>query len=326
MSFAGFLPFGIALEPFILGMSVLSASATALAVWSALLHRNPATQRARAMFAQRRVLRDELLTPKRRDKSPHQSAIMHRVVERLRLLKGDQTDKVRAKLTRVGWRSKDAMVVFLFWKLTLPFIAGGLAGFLLYGTGLYDLSEGARLLTALLAVLLAAYLPEIYVKNATQKRQDKIRKAFPDTLDLMVICAEAGVSLDATIARVAGEMDQAAPEIADEFRLTGLELGFLPNRQTALQNLAARTGMDAIRALVNTLVQAERYGTPLAQSLRVLSAESRKDRVMKAEEKAARLPALLTVPMIIFILPPLFVVLLGPAVLDIIDALMGLQL
>ena len=203
---------------------------------------------------------------------------------------------------------------------------GGLAVFLLYGTELYDLSEGARLLASLLAVLVAAYLPEIYVKNATQKRQDKIRKAFPDTLDLMVICAEAGVSLDATIARVAGEMDQAAPEIADEFRLTGLELGFLPNRQTALQNLAARTGMDTIRALVNTLVQAERYGTPLAQSLRVLSAESRKDRVMKAEEKAARLPALLTVPMIIFILPPLFVVLLGPAVLDIIDALMGLQL
>lgn len=326
MSFAGLLPFGIALEPFILGMSVLSASATALAVWSALLHRNPAAQRARAMFAQRRALRDELLTPKRRDDSPRQSAIMHRVVERLRLLKGEQTDKVRTKLMRVGWRSKDAIVVFLFWKLTLPFIAGGLAVFFLYGTGLYDMSEGARLLASLLAVLVAAYLPEIYVKNATQKRQDKIRKAFPDTLDLMVICAEAGVSLDATIARVAGEMDQAAPEIADEFRLTGLELGFLPNRQTALQNLAARTGMDTIRALVNTLVQAERYGTPLAQSLRVLSAESRKDRVMKAEEKAARLPALMTVPMIIFILPPLFVVLLGPAVLDIIDALMGLQL
>lgn len=326
MSFADFMPFGIALEQLVLGMSVLSASATALAVWSTLLHRNPATQRARSMFAQRRALRDELLTPKRRDRSPQQSSLMHRVVERLRLLKGDQTDKVRTKLTRAGWRSKDAMVMFLFWKLTLPFIAGGLAVFLLYGTGLYDMSEGARLLSSLLAVLVAAYLPEIYVKNTTQKRQDKIRKALPDTLDLMVICAEAGVSLDATIARVAGEMDQAAPEIADEFRLTGLELGFLPNRQTALQNLAARTGMDAIRALVNTLVQAERYGTPLAQSLRVLSAESRKDRVMKAEEKAARLPALLTVPMIIFILPPLFVVLLGPAVLDIIDALMGLQL
>ncbi len=326
MSTAFFLPSGIDLEQVILGMSVLSAGVTALAVWSALLHRNPAVQRARAVLAQRRAMRDELLTPKRRDRPLHQSTIMHRVVERLRLLKGDQTNKVKLKLMRAGWRSKDSMVVFLFWKLTLPFVAGGLAVFLLYGTALYDMTESVRLLTALVVVLLSAYLPEIYVKNVAQKRQDKIRKALPDTLDLMVICAEAGLSLDATITRVAGEMDQASPEIADELRLTGLELGFLPDRRTALQNLTLRTDMDAIRAVVNTLVQSERYGTALAQSLRVLSAESRKERVMKAEEKAARLPALMTVPMIIFILPPLFVVLLGPALLDIIDALMGLQL
>ena len=326
MSIAGFLPSGIDLEQVILGMSVLSASVMALAVWSALLQRNPAARRARAVLAQRRAMRNELLTPRRRDTSPHRSSIMHRVVERLRLLKGDQTDKVRTKLMRAGWRSKDSMVTFLFWKLTLPFVAGGLAVFLLYGTALYDMTESTRLLTALAVVLLSAYLPEIYVKNAAQKRQDKIRKALPDTLDLMVICAEAGLSLDATVARVAGELDQAYPEIADELRLTSLELGFLPDRQIALQNLATRTDMDAIRAVVNTLVQAERYGTPLAQSLRVLSAESRKDRVMKAEEKAARLPALMTVPMIIFILPPLFVVLLGPALLDIIDALSNLQI
>ncbi len=326
MSIADFLPFGMDLEQFILGMSTLSASVMALAVWSALLQSNPAAQRARAVLAQRRAMRDGLLAPQRREKKRHQTSIMHRVVERLRLLKGDQTDKFRVKLMRAGWRSKDSMVVFLFCKLTLPFVAGGLAVFLLYGTATIEMAEGPRLLTALLVVMLSAYLPEIYVKNTVQKRQDKIRKALPDTLDLMVICAEAGLSLDAAIARVAGEMDQAYPEIADELRLTGLELGFLPDRQTALQNLALRTGMEAIRALVNTLVQAERYGTPLAHALRVLSAELRKERVMKAEEKAARLPALLTVPMIIFILPPLFVVLLGPAVLDIIDALMGLQL
>jgi tight adherence protein C len=137
----------------------------------------------------------------------------------------------------------------------------------------------------------------------------------------MVICAEAGLSLDATLMRVASEMQKTAPELSDEFSLTGLELGFLPDRRVAMHNLAKRTDLAVLRGMVGTLLQAERYGTPLAQSLRVLSAESREERAMKAEEKAARLPALLTVPMIVFILPPLFVVLIGPAALRTVDAL-----
>jgi len=174
------------------------------------------------------------------------------------------------------------------------------------------------------AVMFGAYFPDVMVKNAALKRQDKIRKGLPDGLDLMVICAEAGLSLDATLRRVADELAEASPELSDELGLTSLELGFLQDRQKALQNLAERTNMPGLRGMVNTLMQAERYGTPLAHSLRVLSAESRTERVLKAEEKAARLPAMLTVPMIIFILPPLFVVLLGPAALDIADALKNL--
>ncbi len=158
------------------------------------------------------------------------------------------------------------------------------------------------------------------IKNTTQKRQDTIRKSLPDALDLMVICAEAGLSLDATLSRVSQEMELACPELADELGLTGLELGFLPDRRKALQNLATRIDLPVVRGVVNTLIQAEKYGTPLAQSLRIMSGESRNERIMKAEEKAARLPALLTVPMIIFTLPPLFVVLIGRAILNTMDA------
>ena len=164
-------------------------------------------------------------------------------------------------------------------------------------------------------------MPDIIAKNAAQKRQDKISKSLPDTMDLMVICAEAGLSLDAALSRVAKEIETNSPELADELGLTGLELGFLPDRRTALKNLAIRTDLSIVRGLVNTLLQSERYGTPVALSLRVMSAESRDERMLKAEEKAARLPALLTVPMILFILPPLFVILIGPAVISTMDAL-----
>ena len=204
--------------------------------------------------------------------------------------------------------------------MALPFGFGVIALGLLFGLNAYNLDSTSKLLISLLAVIAGAYLPDLLVKNAILKRQKKIRNSLPDGLDLMVICAEAGLSLDATLRRVADELAGPAPELADELGLTTLELGFLPNRALALQNLASRVDLLVVRGMVNTLVQAERYGTPLSQSLRILSAESRQERVLKAEEKAARLPALMTVPMIIFILPPLFVVLLGPAALDIADS------
>jgi tight adherence protein C len=165
--------------------------------------------------------------------------------------------------------------------------------------------------------------PDLLVKNAGDNRVKKLTLSLPDALDLMVICAEAGLSLDATIKRVGGEMAFAAPEISDELMLTGIELSFLPDRQVALQNLISRTDVPKLRALVNSLIQSERYGTPLANSLRVLSAEFRDERLMAAEEKAAKLPAIMTVPMILFILPSLFMIIMGPAVLHVLDAFKG---
>jgi tight adherence protein C len=276
------------------------------------------------LAAQREALRSGVLTVRRREERVKTMTFMRQVVDRLQLLRTAQTEKTALKLARAGWRSKDAVVRYLFLRIALPFAFGVGALVLLYGLNVYQLDSTVKLLISMLAVMAGAYFPDVMVKNAALKRQDKLRKGLPDGLDLMVICAEAGLSLDATLRRVADELAEASPELADELGLTSLELGFLQDRQKALQNLSERTNMPSLRGMVNTLLQAERYGTPLAHSLRVLSAESRTERVLKAEEKAARLPAMLTVPMIIFILPPLFVVLLGPAALDIADALQNL--
>jgi len=321
MNIDSYLPSGMSVEDLLILMMALSAGSVAITVWFTLLQRDPALRRAKVIAAQRSVMRSELVGPRRRQQRLPTLGMMRQVVDRLNLLKSGQAERISHKLMRAGWRSKDAIIRYLFMKLFLPLAFGVIVVLLLYGMNLYDLSPILKLGSALGAVILGAYLPDVVIKNMTQKRQDTIRKALPDALDLMVICAEAGLSLDATLGRVSQEMELACPELADELGLTGLELGFLPDRRKALQNLATRIDLPVVRGVVNTLIQAEKYGTPLAQSLRIMSGESRNERIMKAEEKAARLPALLTVPMIIFTLPPLFVVLIGRAILNTMDAL-----
>ena len=316
------LPYDLTIEDLLIVMSALSAGVVTLTVWFALLHKDPAAKRAAIMAKQREDLRAGILGPRHRQDRLPTISMMRQVVDRLNLLKSSQADKISLKLTRAGWRSKEAIIRYLFFKAALPFAFGGAALFLVYGLDFGKLTMMWKLASCLGTVMFGAYLPDILIKNATSKRYDTIRKALPDGLDLMVICAEAGLSLDATLVRVSKELEQANPELADELSLTGLELGFLPSRRKALQNLGMRVDLPAVRGVVNTLLQAERYGTPLAQSLRIMSAESRNERIMKAEEKAARLPAMLTVPMMIFILPPLFVILLGTAVLNLMDTYM----
>ncbi len=162
--------------------------------------------------------------------------------------------------------------------------------------------------------------PDIFLSNQIAKRTKAIRKGLPDALDLLVICAEAGLTVDAAFNRVAKELGRAYPELGDEFTLTAIELSFLTERRQAFENLAYRVNLDAVRGVVTTMIQTERYGTPLASALRVLSAEFRNERMMRAEEKAARLPAIMTIPLILFILPVLFIVILGPAACSISDA------
>jgi tight adherence protein C len=263
-----------------------------------------------------------MLAPRRRKREGALSTgFMRQVVVRLNLLRSKQAETLTRKLAQAGWRSNDALVRYLFFKAVLPLAAGAGAVFAFYVLRLYELTPMHRLLATVGVVLFGAFAPDLYVKNAIDKRRDKIRKGLPDALDLMVICAEAGLGLDAILKRVAEEFGTSCPELADELAITSLELSFLPDRRQALLNFASRTDSPGTRGLINSLLQSDKYGTPVAQSLRVLSAEFREERMLRAEEKAARLPAMLTVPMIVFILPPLFIVLIGPAILETIDAL-----
>lgn len=173
------------------------------------------------------------------------------------------------------------------------------------------------------ALILGYKAPDLFVDNKRQKRTDAIRKGLPDALDLLVICAEAGLTVDSAFARVSKELGRAYPELGEEFALTSIELGFLTERRQAFENLAYRVNLESVKGVVTTMIQTEKYGTPLASALRVLSAEFRNERMMRAEEKAARLPAIMTVPLILFILPVLFIVILGPAACSLSDAMSG---
>jgi len=324
MNLSQFLPTGITPEDFIVISAAIAAAVSAIAVWQALLVRDDLTPRLKALAERRAALKANMLASAPRSRRGARDSFMHSVVTRLNLLRSREAEKARLALARGGFRSKDAVVTYLFCKIIMPFALGGAALLSVDLLHIFPVPEPYRLPIDLGAVLLGFLAPSIFVKNAADKRRQAMQKGLPDALDLLVICAEAGLSLDAALTRVAREIGPSCPELADEFGLAAVELGFLPERRQALENLNQRTNMASIRGVVNTLLQTEKYGTPLAQSLRVLAAEFRTERLTKAEEKAARLPAILTVPMIIFILPPLFIVLIGPAILRTVDALRGM--
>jgi tight adherence protein C len=324
MNLAQFIPDGWTIDDLIVVSAALSVAISAIAVWQALVVRDDLTPRLKALAERRTALKADMLAGTPRTRRKPSETMMHSVVSKLNLLRSQEAEKARLALARAGIRSKDAVVTYLFCKVVLPFVLGAVAMVTIEWLQLIQISEPYRMPAALGAVILGFFAPGIYVKNAADKRRAAMQKGLPDALDLMVICSEAGLSLDAALTRVSREMGPSCPELADELGLAAVELGFLPERRQALENLNQRTDMPAIRGVVNTLQQTEKYGTPLAQSLRVLAAEFRNERLMKAEEKAARLPAILTVPMIIFILPPLFIVLIGPAILRTIDALKGM--
>jgi len=289
-----------------------------LALGNALVPHDPMASRLRSHQKRREQLRAGILSGNAvNDRKRASVGLLKRLLDRLQLLRGDEARKTTDQLAQAGWRSRDALVVYLGLRLVLPFL-GAIAAVFLLVAFMPQATGMNKLLGVLVAGIVFAFVPVYGLKQAIKGRQTRLRRQLPDGLDLLVICAEAGLSLDAALARVARELGLSCPDLADELGLTSVELGFLPNRRQALMNLTKRTDLPAIRGVVNTLVQTERYGTPLAHSLRVLSAEFREERMMKAEEKAARLPAILTVPMILFILPTLFIVLIGPAIIQVI--------
>jgi tight adherence protein C len=314
------LPFGLTADGLLVALVATMAFLSVLAVWYALLEKHPMERRARMLTTRREELRSQVLRDRGvRKRQKEGLSIMRQVVAALKLLQTQQTDKLHDRLSQAGLRSRDAIVVFLFLKVAMPVLLAAVTFMMVYLLELGDLSAGMRLLAVLGGAVFGFFVPELYVSNLTTKRQLMLSKALPDGLDLLVICAESGLSLDAALDRVANEIGAASPALGEELSLTSIELGFLPERRQALLNLNRRTNLPSIRGVVNTLLQTEKYGTPLSQSLRVLANEFRDQRLLKAEEKAARLPATLTVPMIMFILPVLFIVLIGPAIIKVMD-------
>ncbi len=318
------LPFGLEPVDFAALLASLSAISVFLLIWYSLIERDPLPGRLKSLDERRQALRTGLTDTRRKKSLINKGDIMRRVVDRLKLMSNNTAKSTRAKLAPAGWRSRDAMVAYLFAKVCLPIVFGVASIMFFYVINPWELTTTTAMGLSVLMVGLGAFAPDIYVKNAADKRLFIIRRNLPDGFDLLVICAEAGLSLDAALDRVSKEMAEACPELTEELGLTAVELGFLPDRMMALEGLGERVPLPTVRALINTLQQTERYGTPLAQSLRVLSAEMRHERMMRAEEKAARLPAVLTVPMVVFILPPLFVVLIGPAAIRVLDALINM--
>ena len=243
--------------------------------------------------------------------------LIKQLVERFNITKLVESEDSRDKLARAGFRGNTPQMVFVFFRFVMPFIVFAVALLYLFLLTNFEWSGVMKFGVALAAALIGYYLPDIFITNMITKRQQSIMRAFPDALDLMLICVESGMSIEASFAKVAAEVGQQSAELAEELSLTTAELSYLPDRKVAFDNLAKRTGHSGVKSVATALNQAEKYGTPLGQALRVTATENREMRMQEAERKAASLPAKLTVPMIIFFLPCLFVVIMGPAIITI---------
>jgi tight adherence protein C len=243
-------------------------------------------------------------------------SFMKQIVELLNLRKALETEGTRERLKMAGFRGQAPVVVFLFFRVTLPVVGFLVVFFYLFVVNNFGLPPVLRLGMAIGGAYVGFYFPILFISNLIQRRQKSIKRVFPDALDLLLICVQAGMSVEAAMNKVAGEIGSRSVELAEEFSLTTAELSYLPERRQAYENLGKRTGLTVVRAVGTSLIQAERYGTAVGQALRVLAKESRDMRMADAEKKAAELPPKLTVPMIVFFLPVLFVVILGPAVIQ----------
>lgn len=242
---------------------------------------------------------------------------MKTVVERFDLKKAFQDDATVDKLAMAGYRGQGHLTTFLFMRFVTPLVVFALVGFYVILLAPGDRPLYLNLVYAIGAGLLGAYLPNLLLKNTTSKRQASIRKAWPDCLDLLLLCVESGMSMEHAFKRVAKEIGAQSAELAEELTLTTAELAFLEDRGRAYENLGRRTGLDGVKSVMTALIQADRYGTSVGQALRVMAEEGREARMMEAEKKAASLPPKLTVPLILFFLPVLFIVIMAPALIKV---------
>jgi len=300
-------------------LSAVLAFATIVTLGVPFLERNALGSRMKAVAQRREELRRKHHAALKQRGGLRQEPLsfVKQTVEKLRLSHIVDAEETREKLARAGYRGQGALVTFVFFRFVMPFIVFVMALIFLFLLSHLKWSPFLKVNAALGAGLAGFYLPDLFLSNRTSKRQTSIMRAFPDALDLMLICVEAGMSIEAAFSRVSSEVGTQSPELAEELALTTAELSYLPDRRLAYDNLAKRCGHSGVRAVAAAVNQAEKYGTPVGQALRVTAHENREQRMLEAEKKAAALSPKLTVPMLIFFLPCLFVVIMGPAIMNI---------
>lgn len=318
--------FGIDKETLIVWMAALAAMVTVVAIALPFLSGREASQRLKSVTRQRQELsRQQMdnLSSKgssiRQRKGQTRADLMKKVLHALKLDEALSSKELKESLAQAGFRSQNALILFTFTRFALAIGAFGLSILVIsmWRDFPYPLPVKALIMAGSAAI--GFYLPKIFITNAAQKRQVELNRGFADALDLMVICVEGGLSVEGAFDRVTNEIGEKSPILAQEFGITSAELAYLGDRHKAYANFADRTGLPAIKSLSTTLVQSEKYGTPVGQALKVLSQERRQERMAMAEKKGASLPAKLTVPMILFFLPPLFMVVIGPAAINIMN-------
>ncbi|TBN48359.1 type II secretion system F family protein [Hansschlegelia quercus] len=284
-----------------LAMPLLAGDALGKRMKAVALERNKIRARERERMAKGKGLKRE---PK---------AYMQSIVSQFNLAKHLGTEDAKERLQMAGHRGGGAMVTFLFFRLVAPIVFMVVALFYLFVVNDFGLDPLWRIGIVVFAVYAGVKAPELYLKNQRQKRQAQMQRAFPDALDLMLICVESGMSIEAAFRKVADEIGGQSVALAEELTLTMAEMSYLQDRRQAYENFGARTGLESVKSVGTALIQADKYGTPVGQALRVLGQDSRDTRMAEAEKRAASLPPKLTVPMIVFFLPVIFIVILGPA-------------
>ncbi len=310
---------------FIMSPATLIGAAVAIVVFFAVLtlgrsmtDGDELSKRMKAVATRREELRrisrqsvgKETASIRRQDSSPYRA-----IVEKLNLRTLLEDPKVVDKLAMAGFRGPKPVSTFYFFRLAMPFVLGAIAGFYLFGMHLINTTVQMKMLMTVVAFVAGYYAPNMYISNLAAKRRESIISAFPDALDLMLICVEAGMSIEGALQKVSGEIGTNSIELAEELSLLVAELSYLPERRMAYEGLTRRINHPGIKSVCTAMIQAEKYGTPLGTALRVMAKENRELRLSAAEKKAAALPAQLTVPMILFFLPVLFLVILGPVII-----------
>lgn len=310
----------IADPDFLLSILVtLCVGATLLTISSSLFPSDTLARRMKDVAAERHRLRSQgqegqILTSNALRHQQHK--FIKDIVDRFSLSEWLYAEDAKARLAAAGFRGPQAETTFLFSRLATPLLFFAGAIFYCFVFAASEMSFSLNALIIIGSLYLGIKAPEIYLKNTTIKRQDSMRRALPDALDLLLICIESGMSIEHAFRRVSMEIGMQSVALAEELALTTAELSYLSERRTAYSNLATRTGLDGVKQISTSLIQAEKYGTPLGQALRVTSKDIRNQRMTEAEKKGAALPPKLTVPMILFFLPVLIAVILGPAILS----------